>query len=167
MLLSDCMRSSSAASRRKPCCLPQRLRPCCSGRCLLPVRSPCAKWTDGKRWQKSQPFNALTLLPEAITSLRWRCRYTNFYQLRDTALPWESRFSQTGNRSSMTLGSDSLIRYVIRDVLPSEFHAAACVWSLSSSTGLTTHLLKCHLWFWLAKSMTSETLKRTLRGHAR
>jgi hypothetical protein len=27
----------------------------------------------------------LTLLPEAITSIRWRCRYTNFYQLRDTA----------------------------------------------------------------------------------
>ena len=27
----------------------------------------------------------LTLLPEEITSLRWRCRYTNFYQLRDTA----------------------------------------------------------------------------------
>src|SRR5690349_16028358 len=85
MLLSDCMRNSSAVSRRRPCCLPQRLRPCCSGRCLLPVRSPCAKWTDGKRWQKCQPFNALTLLPEAITSLRWRCRYTNFYQLRDTA----------------------------------------------------------------------------------
>ena len=45
----------------------------------------CAKWTDGKRWQKCQPFNALTLLPEAITLLRWRCRYTNFHQLRDTA----------------------------------------------------------------------------------
>jgi hypothetical protein len=26
------------------------------------------------------------LLPEAITSIRWRCRYTNFYQLRDTAV---------------------------------------------------------------------------------
>ncbi len=38
-----------------------------------------------KRWQKSQPLDALTLLLEAITSLRWRCRYTNFYQLRDTA----------------------------------------------------------------------------------
>src|SRR4029078_5275483 len=94
MLLSDCMRSSSAASRRRPCCLPQRLRPCCSGRCLLPVRSPCAKWTDGKRWQKCQPFNALTLLPEAITSLRWRCRYTNFYQLRDTPAPAELVLSE-------------------------------------------------------------------------
>jgi hypothetical protein len=27
----------------------------------------------------------LTLLPEAITSLRWRCHHTNFYQHRDTA----------------------------------------------------------------------------------
>jgi hypothetical protein len=27
----------------------------------------------------------LTLLPDAITSLRWRCPYTNFYQFRDTA----------------------------------------------------------------------------------
>src|SRR5690348_11748236 len=95
MLLSDCMRSSSAASRRRPCCLPQRLRPCCSGRCLLPVRSPCAKWTDGKRWQKSQPFNALTLLPEEITSLRWRCRYIDFYQLRDTANPGQASVSLT------------------------------------------------------------------------
>ena len=43
MLLSDCMRSSSAASRRRPCCPRQRLLPCCSGHSLLPVRSPCAK----------------------------------------------------------------------------------------------------------------------------
>ena len=54
--------------------------------CLLLVRSPCAKSTDGQRWHRSQPFNALTLLSDAITSLRWRCRYTNFYQFRDTAL---------------------------------------------------------------------------------
>jgi transposase-like protein len=26
----------------------QRLLPCCSGHCLHAVRSPCAKWTDGK-----------------------------------------------------------------------------------------------------------------------
>ena len=63
--------------------------------------------------------------------------------------------------SGMTLGSDSLIRHVIRDVLPIEFHPAACVWSLSSSTGLTTDLLKCHLWFWLVEAMTSESVKRS------
>jgi len=33
---------------------------------------------------RSQPFNALTLLHEAITSSRRRCRYTNFHQLCDT-----------------------------------------------------------------------------------
>src|SRR5690348_7516088 len=125
MLLSDCMRSSSAASRRKPCCLPQRLRPCCSGRCLLPVRSPCAKWTDGKRWQKSQPFNALTLLPEEITSLRWRCRYTDFYQLRDTAghaipdlveilrkVSLEHLQGLTVHSRCTVIGSDRLVRLV-------------------------------------------------------
>jgi hypothetical protein len=58
--------------------------------------------------------------------------------------------------SGMTLGSDGLIRRVIHDVLPVEFHTAACVWTLSSSAGLTTDLLKCHLWFWLAEAMTSD-----------
>ena len=69
--------------------------------------------------------------------------------------------------AGVTFGSDSLIRHVIRDVLPIEFHLAACVWSLSSSTGLTTDLLKCHLWFWLVEAMTSDALKRALRGRSR
>jgi hypothetical protein len=34
------------------------------------------------------------LLPEEITSLRWRCRYTDFYQLRDTAWRWCRRYWQ-------------------------------------------------------------------------
>src|SRR4030088_314651 len=36
-------------------------------------------------WQtlpQSQSLNALTLLHEALTSSRWRCRSINFYQLR-------------------------------------------------------------------------------------
>jgi len=50
-------------------------------------------------WQtlaECQPLNALTLLPEGITSLRWRCRYTNFYQLRDTAALTSPSFSSAG-----------------------------------------------------------------------
>jgi hypothetical protein len=70
-------------------------------------------------------------------------------------------------RTGMELGSERLIRHVVRDLLPLEFHGSACVWSLSSSTGLTTSDLKCHLWFWLAKSATSATLKRTLKQRAR
>jgi Beta-lactamase enzyme family len=64
------------------------VRRCLRGRpasLLATGQITCAKWTDGKGWQKSQPFNALTLLPEAIISIRWRCRYANFCQLRDTA----------------------------------------------------------------------------------
>jgi len=38
----------------------------------------------GKHLPRSPPLNALTLLLDAITSSRWRCRYTNFYQLCDT-----------------------------------------------------------------------------------
>src|SRR5690349_3840678 len=40
---SGCTRNSSGGSRRKPCCRRQRLRRCCSGPCLRPVRSPCAR----------------------------------------------------------------------------------------------------------------------------
>jgi hypothetical protein len=47
---------------------------------------------DGWQTLAEVPFNALTLLPEAITSLRWRCRYTNFYQLRDTAVSRGAKF---------------------------------------------------------------------------
>jgi len=42
------------------------------------------KVTDGKHLPRSQSFNALTLLHEALTSPRWRCRHINFYQLRAT-----------------------------------------------------------------------------------
>ena len=38
----------------------------------------------GKLLPRSPPLNALTLLLDAITSSRWRCRYINFHQLCDT-----------------------------------------------------------------------------------
>jgi hypothetical protein len=38
----------------------------------------------GKHLPRSPPFKALTVLLDAIASSRWRCRYTNFYQLCDT-----------------------------------------------------------------------------------
>src|SRR5436305_11452951 len=52
---SACTRSSSAASRPRPCCRPPRPPPCCSGRCWHPGRSPCARWTAGKRSPRSPP----------------------------------------------------------------------------------------------------------------
>ena len=45
---------------------------------LLPGRLPCAKSTVGKHSPRSPPFNALTLLHDAITSSRWRCRCHQF-----------------------------------------------------------------------------------------
>ena len=46
--LSACMRSSSGASRRKPCCPRPRPRPCCSGPCLPQARSACARSMAGR-----------------------------------------------------------------------------------------------------------------------
>ena len=69
--------------------------------------------------------------------------------------------------AGLVLGTEALIRHVVHDLLPAEFHDVACVWSLSSSCGLTTDLLKCHLWFWLAEPVTLVVMKATLRQRAR
>jgi hypothetical protein len=69
--------------------------------------------------------------------------------------------------AGFTLGSERLIRHAIHDVLPPEFHKAACVWTLSASSGLTTlDLLKCHLWFWLDQPVTSALIRETFRQRA-
>ena len=61
---SGSTRSSSAGSRRKPCCPRPRPPPCCSGRCSrraqrqtlrVSARSPCARSTDGRPWARSLP----------------------------------------------------------------------------------------------------------------
>jgi hypothetical protein len=49
MRLNDCTRSSNGGSRPRLCCPLRRQRPCCSGHCSLPVRSPCERSTDGRR----------------------------------------------------------------------------------------------------------------------
>jgi putative transposase len=46
---SGCTRSSSGASRRRRCYRRQRQRPCCSGDCSPPGRSPCARSMAGRR----------------------------------------------------------------------------------------------------------------------
>src|SRR6202140_911004 len=43
MRSSGCTRSSSEGSRLRPCCRPQTPLPCCSGRCLPPAKSTCAR----------------------------------------------------------------------------------------------------------------------------
>ena len=55
-----------------------RRRRCCSGHYWHPVRSPCARWTDGRHSPRSRLFNALTLLGDAITSPRRRSPLRQF-----------------------------------------------------------------------------------------
>src|SRR5208282_3432384 len=81
MQSSGCTRSSSKGSRRKPCCLPRTPRPCCSGRCLLPVRSTCAKSMVGRPSPQSPSISQLTSPPETIPSCYRRTRHTEFQPL--------------------------------------------------------------------------------------
>ena len=55
-LSNGCTRSSSVASRRKPCCPRPRPRQCCSGLFSHQARSPCARSTDGRAWANSSPL---------------------------------------------------------------------------------------------------------------
>src|SRR5215472_8263996 len=68
---SGCTRSSSDASKRRPCCRPPKRLRCCSGRCWQPGRSPCGKSTAGRRFQKNhlhRLLSSLTSSHDQITS---------------------------------------------------------------------------------------------------
>jgi hypothetical protein len=68
---------------------------------------------------------------------------------------------------AMTIGSEALIRHIIHDLLPPEFHDASCVWLLSSSAGLIEHdIIGCHLWYWLTEPVTSLVAKETFKQRA-
>src|SRR5690349_2877774 len=83
MLLSGSTKSSSAASRHRPCC-PQRRPPrCCFGRCSPPVRSPCARSMVGGPFPRSSPLNALTSQLDPISSVFRRHRQPSFHTIRD------------------------------------------------------------------------------------
>src|SRR3954452_6191421 len=64
---SACTRSSSAGSRRRPCCHRPRRRPCCSGRCWHPARSRCARSTAGRPWPSPPRRSRLTSPPDPTT----------------------------------------------------------------------------------------------------
>ena len=75
---SGCTKSSNEGSRRRPCCrrpIPPR---CCSGRCLPPVRSTCARWMAGRRSPQNPSISRLTSPPETIPSCYRRSRHTEF-----------------------------------------------------------------------------------------
>jgi Protein of unknown function (DUF5131) len=68
---SGCTRNSSEGSRRKPCCHPQTRRPCCSGLCWLPGKSPCARSTAGTPFPQSLSISRLTSQLDQLFS---KCR---------------------------------------------------------------------------------------------
>src|SRR5208283_5464096 len=71
---SGCMRSSSDGSRHKPCCPARRPRPCCSGPCSPPGRSPCERSMDGRPCRTARPIKPLTSPPDRIASSRPKTR---------------------------------------------------------------------------------------------
>ena len=71
---SDCTRSSSAGYKLRPCCPAPKPPPCCSGRCSLPGRSPCARSTDGKASPRNPPIRSLTSPHDPIASCRPKTR---------------------------------------------------------------------------------------------
>src|ERR687898_1748848 len=87
MQSNGCMRSSSAGSRRRPCCPQQTLPPCCSGHCSPPARSTCARSMAGKRSPQPPSISQLTSQPETITSCRWRLRHIEFQHKARRHLP--------------------------------------------------------------------------------
>lgn len=53
-------KSSSAESKRRQCCHRQKQPPCCSGHCLPPARSTCARLMVGKPLAQRSSINNLT-----------------------------------------------------------------------------------------------------------
>ena len=74
MRSSGSMRSSTGASRRRPCSPRPRPRRCCSGRCSPQARSPCTRSTAGSPSTSRSPTARLTSPPEPIPSPRRRRR---------------------------------------------------------------------------------------------
>jgi putative transposase len=81
MRSSDCTKSSSDGSRPKPFCHPPTPPRCCSGRCLHPGRSTCARSMVGRRSPQNPSISQLTLQPETIPSCDRRMRHSKFQPL--------------------------------------------------------------------------------------
>ena len=77
-ILSASLAPQRSSIRSRPCSPQQRLPPCCSGRCSLPVRSTCARSMAGRRSPQRPSISQLTSPPETITSCRWRLRHIEF-----------------------------------------------------------------------------------------
>src|SRR5207247_9021500 len=78
MRSNGCTRSSNEGSRPRPCCRLQTPLPCCSGRCLPPAKSTCARSMAGRHSPQSPLISRLTLQPETIPSCYRRSRHTEF-----------------------------------------------------------------------------------------
>jgi hypothetical protein len=72
-------------------------------------------------------------------------------------------FDKVENLDGLDPTSQEAMAY-LRTLLPSEFHDAACIFSLSASAGLTdSDRISGHLWFMLGRPVSNQELKAWLR----
>ena len=87
------MRSSSAGSRRRPCCHRPTPPPCCSRRCSLPAKSTCAKSMAGKRSPSSRSINRSTSPRDHTATKKGGIKHRPPLEQRTSGLP-NGSFSQ-------------------------------------------------------------------------
>ena len=104
---NGCMRSSSAGSRHRRSCHPPIPLPCCFGRCLLPVKSTCARLMAGRRWLQNPLISRLTLRPDQVPSTCRRSRTLIPTNIRDGTAFRFSGHQTGGDRPSENLKSRS------------------------------------------------------------
>jgi putative DNA primase/helicase len=61
---------------------------------------------------------------------------------------------------------DIIVERAISELLPPCFHDVAAFWQLSSSAGFAQGILKCHIWFWLDRKVSTVLLKLFMKTHA-
>ena len=84
-------------------------RPCCSGRCLLPARSTCARSIVGKVWPQSPSISQLTSQLDPIPSVTRKLRHAKFQ-------PHHGRHLAMHEGSELKLESAHGVHLLRRDV---------------------------------------------------
>jgi hypothetical protein len=101
-------RSSSAGSRRRPCCSRQTRPPYCSGRCSPPARSTCERSMVGKPLPQIPSISKLTSQLDPLPSICRRQRRANSNHISDGTYPTE-----VGSQVCLMTGRDKANRDLI------------------------------------------------------
>jgi putative transposase len=91
----------------KPCCHRRTPQPCCSGRCLLPVRSTCARLMAGTHFRPSLSINRSISPRDRERSQQGVLRYRTPLEKRTSGLPSGSP-SRPGSSLNANRQSDRL-----------------------------------------------------------